>query len=252
MVKGKGKSPDAMVSLADGVSELQPVPQLYRVTCPHCEGVLTMCLNLSVSEVAPAAEQSEDEESSSADESTQGEKGEGKGGKTVGGKGVGGKAKFSQRHVPPVPPVPGGRSATAMSARSRSPRLIRNSTARTRQRQSVLRGESWEKLFGIISEKELGQEAQGYEQVLTDQKCVNCKIAVQKRELKAHSLLCAECYKHVDAEREVVLHDLYLNGSGQMCTAQCPHTGRPCWKATRQKETFCRSSDCMRFGRMKS
>ena len=250
MVKGKGKSPDAMVSLADGVSKLQGA--LAHVTCPHCEGVLTMCLNLSVSEVAPAAEQSEDEESSSADESTQGEKGEGKGGKTVGGKGVGGKAKFSQRHVPPVPPVPGGRSATAMSARSRSPRLIRNSTARTRQRQSMLRGESWEKLFCIISEKELGQEAQGYEQVLTDQKCVNCKIAVQKRELKAHSLLCAECYKHVDAEREVVLHDLYLNGSGQMCTAQCPHTGRPCWKATRQKETFCRSSDCMRFGRMKS
>ena len=154
MVKGKGKSPDAMVSLADGVSKLQGA--LAHVTCPHCEGVLTMCLNLSVSEVAPAAEQSEDEETSSADESSEGEKGEGKGGKTVGGKGVGGKAKFSQRHVPPVPPVPGGRSATAMSARSRSPRAT--GTATTRRGQSVLRGWSWEKLFSFISAKELGQD----------------------------------------------------------------------------------------------
>ena len=72
---------------------------------------------------------------------------------------------------------------------------------------------------------------------------------VQKRELKTHSLLCAECWKAVPVQAEVALHDVYLQGSGQMCNHTDPGTGRPCWEQTRLNETTCRNSGCARFGR---
>ena len=97
----------------------------------------------------------------------------------------------------------------------------------------------------ICSYNALGhQDPQEFEDLIYEQKCVNCLSDQPVSKLRAHMLLCEGCMKALSPAQDQRLWSVVNSNVPQMCQAKWPN-GRPCWGETRQGKEKCRNNpDC--------